>query len=53
MLASSGMIDALTLADVAAEPGTLWYDVPLRDGARRETAHCCAIDRWSPRMWML
>ena len=33
MLASSGMIDALTLADVAAEPGKLWYDVPLRDGA--------------------
>lgn len=25
-------IDALTLADVAAEPGKLWYNVLLRDG---------------------
>jgi GNAT superfamily N-acetyltransferase len=33
MLASSGTIPALTLAGVAAEPGKLWYDVPLRDGA--------------------
>jgi GNAT superfamily N-acetyltransferase len=32
MLASPGTIDALTLADVAAEPSKLWYDVPLRDG---------------------
>ena len=33
MLASPGTIPALTLADVAAEPGKLWYDVPLRNGA--------------------
>ena len=33
MPVSSAMIDALTLADVAAEPGKLWYDVPLRDSA--------------------
>jgi diamine N-acetyltransferase len=33
MLASSGAIHALTLAGVAAEPGKLWYDVPLRDGS--------------------
>jgi diamine N-acetyltransferase len=32
MPASSGMIDALTLAGVAAEPGKLRYDVVLRDG---------------------
>jgi GNAT superfamily N-acetyltransferase len=33
MLASAGAIHALTLVEVAAEPGKLWYDVPLRDGA--------------------